>query len=189
MAKSLRRLGRQYGVTILNFTKWRIFRSDHHNISDVLVISSHGASLRYDQGGQDLRRPFNTTLFFPVREGEVNYYKPLEDLVDQRYEREFEKVGMGSSLDDCGLTKFQGKHGGGNVANYRTICQGMTSGKSNTIYDVLTVRHRNLRSKEVGLGQILDFLQGMGWRYREIVCQFCRVYTVGYVHTVTNRPY
>jgi hypothetical protein len=156
---------------------------------DHLLISAHGGYMNLfgPLGRNQIRVPAWTQLYFYADHGSTIQDPGVYNIMKGEYQVS-ETKGPGSVVTDYSLSKYQGRHGGGDDETYAKISEQVTrnasvladvgSGKNkgrNFAYKfhVLTVRNRRLRS-DPDLSDVLAALTAAQRQYQNIHCSFCR---------------
>ncbi len=172
-------------------SKFYIFAPDDsfNAEEDHLLISAHGGylNLRGPLGTRQIRVPSWTQLYFYADHGSTIQDPGVYNIIKGEYQVS-ETKGPGAFVTDYSLSKYQGRHGGGDGETYASIsdqvgrnagvlkdvASGSNKGRNFAFkFHVLTVRNRRLRS-DPDLSDVFAALTSAQRQYQNIHCSFCR---------------
>ncbi|MGD1927152.1 MAG: putative adhesin [Paracoccaceae bacterium] len=165
---------------------------------DHLLITAHGGyadALGPLKGTGNVKVPDWCQLYYYASHGSTLSDPGLSDIMRGKYQVKEVKA-SGVSVHNYELSKFQGKHGGGEIENYAAISKCIDYASNKAVnpkyvspgkmglpasshsnfafkFDVLTVRNRKFKS-DPSLSDVFAALKQHGYRYENIHCSFCR---------------
>jgi len=156
---------------------------------DHLLISAHGGymNLKGPLGAKQIQVPGWTQLYFYADHGSTIQDPGVYNVMKGEYQVS-ETKGPGSFVTDYSLSKYQGRHGGGDGETYASISDqvsrnskvledvgsGRTKGRNFAFkFHILTVRNRRLKS-DPDLSDVFAALTTANRQYQNIHCSFCR---------------